>query len=54
MKSGDVVPKNVTGVGWGEGGHKSTVYHKKFAYVMLNWIHFTNNYHVVDFLAHWP
>ena len=36
-------------LGWGEIGHKNTEYHKKFAYVMLNWINFTNNYCIVDF-----
>ena len=51
MKSRDVVPKNVTGTGWGECGHKSTEYHKKFSYVMLNWINLTNNHRNVDFLT---
>ena len=32
------------------GGHYSTEY-KKYAYVVLNWIHFINNYCVVHFLT---
>ena len=51
MKFRDIVPKNVLRVGWGEISHKSTEYPKKFAYVMLNWINFTNNYCIVDFLS---
>ena len=51
MKSRDVVPKNLPGVVWGEGGHKSIEDHRKLAYVMLNWIHFTNIYHIVDLLT---
>ena len=50
MKSRNV-PKNVPGLGWAEGGHKSTEYHKTSAYVMLNWINFTNNYCIVYFLT---
>ena len=33
MKSRDVVPKKV--LGWGEGGHKSTEYHKIYYYLYL-------------------
>ena len=51
MKSRDVFPRNVPGVGWGEGGHESTEDLRNFAYVMLNWINFTNNYHTVDLLT---
>ena len=46
MKSRDVVPKSVPGVGWGEDRHKSTEYHKNFAYMIT-----TNNYRIVDFLT---
>ena len=53
-KKGDLVkdlvlfPKIFWGWGGGEGGHKSTENHKNFAYVMLNWIHFTSDYCMVD------
>ena len=36
-------------VGGVKVGHKNTEYHKKFAYVMLNWMNVTNIYHIVDF-----
>ena len=51
MKSRDVLPKNVPGVGWGEGGEKSIEYCKNFAYVMLYWINFTDNHCIVAFLT---
>ena len=36
---------------WGGSGHYSAGNQKKCADVMLNWIKFTNNYHIVHFLT---
>ena len=51
MKFRDVVPKIV--LGWGGVKLDIRVQHitRNLAYVMLNWINFTNNYRIVDFLT---
>ena len=51
MKKGSFVPKTISGVRQSGGGHYSTEYHKKCTCVTFNWIHFSNNDHIVDFLT---
>ena len=51
MKSRDVLPKNVPGVGWGGVEHNTTEFHKKCTCLTFYWIHFANNDHTVAFLT---
>ena len=43
--------QNYSRMRWGGGRHYSTEYHKKCTCVILNWINFTNNDCIVDFLT---